>query len=357
MFRRAAALVLAIAVSTGLLTGCGGGKKAPTAAGARAQALSYVPADAPLVALVSTDIDHGQGAVAKALVHHFPGSALVLAQLESRLESNTGLTYGDIRPLLGNEIVLSVPSAAALSSHTAPQITWVTRDGGKLAKAVSKVAKRGGLRGAGSYRGAALYVGPLVGVAVRGADLVVAPSAAAVRAALDQRARGGGLTPGQLGAQLRGFTGPGLARVTGDAGALLRAIRPPTAALRVPWVAALGRFGGALTATSSGLQVRFRVDTSGGDIVDPDVPIATGTGGPAPAGSAPLVVALRNAAHIIAFAERAAEHVVPKQFAAFRTAEATIRAATGVDLDGQVVQQLTRTTTIKIGRASCRERV
>src|SRR5438067_1868585 len=108
MLRRVVVIGLAIVGSSALLAGCGSSKSVPNVGSARVEALSYVPQDVPLVALVATDLERGQGAVAKGLVGRFPGSALVLAQLESKLESRTGLSFDDLRPLLGNEIVIAV---------------------------------------------------------------------------------------------------------------------------------------------------------------------------------------------------------------------------------------------------------
>ena len=114
--RLLAVAALLAALCAGVLAACGG-SDSKTAAGPRAEVLSYFPDKAGLVALVSTDVAHGQIAQARKLADRFPGSGIAIAQLRSQLLKG-GLDYErDVKPLLGNEVAVGAARPGGLESN------------------------------------------------------------------------------------------------------------------------------------------------------------------------------------------------------------------------------------------------
>jgi hypothetical protein len=343
--------LLAITALVLTFTGCDGGdgKGGPDTT---AVALSFVPANAPLVVVASTDFEHGQGAVARDLSGRLPGSVALLESLATRL----GLDQTrDVRPLLGHDIVLSIPDRAAAAGHHLLGDT-VAGDPAGVRAAVAAHVGSGSWIAQGRYRGAALYrivvknvPKKSATVAVRGSVILISDNAPVVRRALDLGAQGGGLQPAALRERLGDLPVDALVRVVGDARPLLsaHAARGHMAAVRaLPWITALRRFAGTVRLDSQGIHARFRLDTAGRKLADADVPLATGPASPAPAGSAPLVAGLRNAAHTLAFAEQVGRALKPDAFQGLDAAKPLLRLLTGVDLDDDVIGQFTGTTTL-----------
>lgn len=374
-------LVVALAVGLALVvSGCGGGgedgKREVT--DPVAEALAHVSRDAALVVVAKSDFRRGEGGVLRDLLERFPGSELVVGQVKSHFEKGGVEFDRDIAPLLGNDVVLAVPSGASAGERHGGIAVTVAPDEGKLDDVVSAAVKRGALREAAPrarYRGAALYARRRGALAVKGPVVVVAEDTRAVRAALALRARGGGLTPGVLRSRLAGMPGDALVRVIGDARPLLahtRTMKEATAAsaakaaklarlARVPWFAALRRFAATVTAAGDGLRLRFRAETpaTGRSLRESAFPLATGPEPPAPVGDAPLVVGIRDPAQVIAFAQQAAEAIAPGKLRALSVAKTVIEGTRGIDLDEDVVAQLTGTTTVRsdLRRVSVRAQV
>jgi hypothetical protein len=108
-------------------------------------------------------------------------------------------------------------------------------------------------------------------------------------------------------------------------------------ARRVPWVAAIRSYGATLNLSGSGLTVNYRIDTTGAPLSASQLPLATGAGTPSASGQAPVAFAVKDVAHLVAFATAAARAASPQQWAA-----AVKRAAKdGVDLQRDLLPQLT----------------
>jgi len=341
MSRRPLALAAAVVLVAALLLlpGCGGSDKPKSpAGGATGEALSYFPAKAGLVALVETDPNGAQIKAAESLLNRFPGSGGLLSKLKAEIEK-TGVDFDrDLKPLLGNDLAVGTAGPGGLDSML---IALVANDEGKLKALVERQIKAGKLKKIGEHAGATLYQdGPTTVVAVRGATAVIADTAAVVTAALDRHEDGKGFTLAAFDKPFEGLPEGGLVRIAGNAPTLL-AGSSAASARRVPWVAALGAFAVSLRAEADAGTLDARIDTSQGDLTADDLPIAPGSDAPPLAGDGPIRVALRDPRHLIDFVQRAAQAVSPASFAAFAAGKAAIDLRFGVNLDKDVIGQLT----------------
>lgn len=337
--------VLALLIAA-LIAGCGGGAK--KIGDPRAEVLSYVPADAPVVGLVATDPQGPQIKALERLIGRFPGAGLLLGRLKSSLEDSGANYEQDVKPLLGNDLVFATPTATGVAGGHV-MIALVAEDAGRLGDLVDKQVEKGEARRAGERAGAKLYEETSGGgaFAVNGAVVVAADTLDEVEAALDRHERGrGSFTAAKFDEALGPLPKDALLRVVGDARPLL-AGASSAQARRVPWVAALGTFAVSVKALSGGIEARFSLDTGGGNLADGDVPIATGPEPPSLAPGAPLTAGVRDLSHVIDFAQRAARAADPEGYRSFQTAKEQIRAGSGVNLDTDVVGQLTGNTDVQ----------
>jgi Protein of unknown function (DUF3352) len=332
------ALTLLCAALVVALTGCGGGGKG--AGAARAELLSYFPPQPGVLALVATDPEHGQLARARRLAERFPGSDIVLARLRDQLERMGADYERDVRPLLRHDVALGLARPGPVDGDGL-LVAVVAPSAGRAEDFIDRQVEARRLRAAGSHRDARLYAADGdTAVAHRDATLLIAASPATLRAALDRHDGDAHLTPERVDAALSGLPRDALLRVIGDARPLL-AGRRSAAARRVPWLAALGRFAATVRATSDGVHVEFRADTSAGELADADVPLAGGPRPPRLRGNGPLLVGIRDLAHLVLFLQRAARAADPAGFARFQASKDVIRRRIGVDVDRDVIGQLT----------------
>jgi Protein of unknown function (DUF3352) len=293
--------------------------------------LSYIPSNSPLVLTVETDPNGGAIKGVNALVARFPFAALGEAALKSKLQQS-GVNYdADIRPLLGNPIAFGATSSTLSGpSQNDFVFVWIVKDADKLKSLMKKIP---GLKSAGSHDGATLYTNGSgsTAVALDGATVVLAPSAAQLKAALDRHANGGGMSSSQYSKAFSGLPANGLLKVFGNLSAVLSG--PKAAQARqIPWVAALHGYATTVTASSSGLSFNYRLDTSGSSLTDAQLPFAPGSTPPSFAGTAPITFAVHNPAQIATFFEQAAQLTSPGSFGTFLKRQAAIRKRTGTDL-------------------------
>jgi hypothetical protein len=336
---------LIVALLVLVLTGCGGAGK-PSGPSPDAEALAYVPTSAPLAVVVSTDTSKGQGAALRSLAERVPGADIGLSELAGRL----GLDFDrDVRPALGHDVVLSFTDRAAAQRHQL-LLSAVAGSRSLLEHAVAAHVADRSWRAAGSYRGARLYrslqavANHRAVAAVRGSVLLLSDNGAVLRRALDLRAQRAGLTPATLRERIGNLPPDALVRVVGDARTLLSGRRAERAR-QIPWVRALRQFAATVQVTGGGLRARFRLSTDPTGLTAADVPLATGLQSPNPAGEAPLVAGIRDASHLLAFAERAGPVLAPDKLGGLGAGKVFLRLL-GVDLDQDVVGQFPATTTV-----------
>lgn len=259
----------------------------------REEALSWFPRDPVVVAIVATD--RREAAVRRA------GRALAPWLAES------GLDLEQHGPLLGNDLVVGLPRLG-----DSPLAVIVAGDGSTLG-ALAAARVRGRLATpAGRYRSASLYRGRDHAFAVRHDVLAVARTTADLREALDRRAQEETLEPADLNPALprsRSADGTPLVRAVVDLRSLLA--RVPARAREVPWLQALERAGLVVRGGEAAATGVLAIDTSGADLVERDLPVQPGGRGPRVADVAMPRVSVRDLAHVLGVADRAAEQAFP----------------------------------------------
>jgi hypothetical protein len=291
----------AVAVAV-LIAGCGSsGSGAP--ANPLASELSDYPATAPLVLTVQTNPNSSAIQQTEALIGRFPIAGLGIAALKSKI-SSFGFNYdSDIKPLLGNPIAigfgtLSGAGSAAFSRQVL--LVFVTKGGSALGNFVAKLTS--GTKSIGSRDGAKLYGQGGYELAVDGPTLILG-TPSTLPAALDRHAHGGGLTEAQLQSDTTGLPQDSLIEAVGNLAGVL-----PASARSVPWVAAIRGYGATIGASSAGIDIDFRVDTSGAALASQQVPLASGSTPPQLAGAVPIQVGVRDPAQTLSFVEQADPH-------------------------------------------------
>jgi hypothetical protein len=339
VIRRAVLLpLLAVAL---VAAGCG--SKASSGSGLDT-ALSYVPKDAPVVVAIDTDADGDQWQQVNDLIGKFPFGGTVKSQFKSAFNARAGIDYDkDLKPLLGNDFVVAVIGAPD-SANPPFVVAWKVGDEDAARKLLQRNStKSASIDGADIYRSGN---GDLT--ALKDSTLLAARTDADLKAAL---ARAGGddhMTEQDFDDALGDLDENALVRVTGNLQALI-ASPQAAAARKVPWVAALRTFGLTASAESDGVKLAFDVKTEG-DLQDDQLPLASG------ATSAPMVrrageigIGLRDPAQAIAFGETAAQITDPAGYAKFKAQKAKLSKQLGIDIDKDVIGQLTGNSEVSIG--------
>ena len=342
MTRRPAAFLTVALVA--LAAGCGGsdgggGKSA-------GELLGYLPDDAPLVAIVDTDTSGEQFKNVDRLLGKFPFGGQVKSQIKQSMQQD-GIDYDkDLKPLLGNELVIGSPDARTLVDEAAKNqyvVAWNVKDGEKFKELIKR---EGDSRESGEVGGETAYESDDGSVVVlKGDTLVGANDRPALEAALEQKDGDGGLTEDKFNAALEGLPDDALVRVYGDAQKLLEADPATATARRVKWVGGLRTFGATATAEGDGVAIDARVNTEG--VGEQDLPLAPDDDKQAEVPrERDFGVALRNARQLFHFIENTAKAVDPEGFTQFETGKKAIGAQLGIDVDGDLVEQFTKTTAV-----------
>jgi hypothetical protein len=206
---------------------------------------------------------------------------------------------------------------------------WVTKDASKLGALVKKLFPK---VQTSSHDGATLYQAGSSTFAVDGATLLVSSSLPIATGALDRHAHGGGISPSVYASTINGLSQSALIEAFGNLQGVLSA--PSAAKARhIPWIAALRGYAVAISANSSGLTFQYRLGTTGAPLTSGEVPIAPGSSPPSLTSSLPITFGLTDPAHVVAFAEGAAQASGPAKYAAFLRRQAKLRRKTGADLN------------------------
>jgi hypothetical protein len=330
--RRSASLITAAATVLGLvIAGCGSSSSSNPVG----SSLSYFPKNSLFV--MSLQTDPGSPAIKdmQALLHRFPAVTFGEAALTARLEQ-LGLNYdADIRPLFGNPLVVGITSPSSVGARSRFLVVWVTKDAGTLSGLIKKLHLPAGQ----PVDGATEYSVSTASLAVDGATLVLGASPAAVKAALDRHAHGGGLTTGDETRAMGALSQSSLISAFGDLSAVLAS--PSSAQARqVPWVRALRGYGVSISANTNGLTFQYRLDTSGAPLTNAQLPIAPGSMSPGLAGSLPISAGVRDPSRVAKFIEEAQRITSPASYAAYLKRQLAVRKRTGVDLNS-LLQLLT----------------
>ena len=327
-------LIALVVLAAALLAGCGSSSSAPKKADPTSVALSYFPSGTPFVLTAPTDPNSAAVKQSQTLESKLPVIGFAKATLIGRLQG-LGIDYqADIRPLLGNPIAIGA-TTPTLSGAASSQFlgAWVTKSASKLKALITKLH----LPASGSHDGTQLYSAGGAAFAVDGATVLFGASPATLDAALDRHAQGGGVSGAERASETAGLPSGSALEAFGSLANVLSGPRSAKAR-RVPWVAAIRGYGVAVSSTSSGLAIHFRLDTTGGPLTSAELPIAGGTTPPNLAGDLPIQVAMRDPAQVVHFAEQAEQATSPVTYARFLAREAKFKRKTGLDLNSLVAQ-------------------
>lgn len=335
-------VLLLLSLAGLVLAGCG--SSSSSAGSPQKTELSYFPSGAPFVALLATDPNGKPVQDANSFIGQFPFAKLGIAALESKI-AQSGINYQrDIKPLLGNPIALGAASSSTLSGSRF-LLVFVAKDASKLAAlAQHKPAPTA----VGSYDGAKLYQSGSYALGLDGTTALLGQSVTDIKAALDRHAHGGGISTSDFSNAFKGLPQDSLVQVYGNLAGVLASSKNASAR-KVPWVAAIRSYALALNVRPTGVDLNYRVDTSGGSLSTAQLPLSAGATPPNVSTQAPVAVGVRDLTHVISFALSAEQTTNPASYAAFQKRVATLKRKTGVDLNRDVFAQLSGNLEVDYG--------
>jgi hypothetical protein len=324
------------------------------------EALGYLPEDAPKVVAVSTDLDGGQWRELSGLTDRFgPLGGFIREGAKERLFTEKGIDFErDVEPIIGNDAVVGLPDPRAVHDDLRSQRTVAAirvKDAAKAEEILNRLGKP-----AGESRGAKLYTSDALArffksgpgprwVALKGDVAVSAPSRERLEAALDQRERDDRLTEDAFEEDLEDLPAEN-ALVRGVVN--FEAIREgnPRAAdfEKLRWTAALKTVAFAAQAMNEGLVFDFNADTGEANLSEADLPIAAGDQSPGVIRREDeIAVSVRNFAQTIRFLEAARR--AKGEGREYDEAKRRIARERGVDIDREIIDQLSGDTAASIG--------
>jgi Protein of unknown function (DUF3352) len=331
------ACVAAVAVGVAA-TGCG----SDSGSSGAGKVLSYIPADTPFAIQIDTDGSDGQYKAVDGIINRFPGADTIKALIKSQLTMGVkGVDFDkDIKPLLGNPAVVAatdVGSFLSPSSDAGFVAAIQVSDKDALDDLITKThaQKRGEVGGATVYQEADTYFG------VNDDVFVVSGSRDSLEQALKRADGGDHLSSDDFESGLSGLPKDALARVYVNVQDLLSQSEGARKFGRIEWVKSLRTLGLTISAHEKSIDVDFNAVTKG-DLSDEDLPLPSGDEA-AKVIKRPgeIGIGLRNPSHLITFIENGLQAVDPKTFGEFQQGKAVIAAKLGLDLDKDVIAQLT----------------
>jgi hypothetical protein len=342
---RLSALLL-VALVAALIAGCGSGGNGSGSAKGLDDLVAYVPANSPLVVTAKADPDSDQYKNLDKILNKFPVAGEVKGKLKQEFQKE-GLSYEkDIKPLLGGDVLLAFPDARELaasngSSQTPLIAAWSTSDAGKLK---SLLTKKGHAKQVGKASGATVYRGSGDDdwFAIDGSTALAATSRPLLEAALERHDGNDHLTYDNFQKAFAGLPSDPIARFYVNPSALLGAL--PNAAALKSLIGNAGPSGATLNVESN--KVSFDAKQMGG------VQGALAQGDQSPGvvrAKDELGIGWRDVATTIRFYEKTLKAIAPQQYGTFETGKAAIGAKLGIDIDKDVVDQLSGNTYAAIG--------
>jgi hypothetical protein len=332
--RRFLSAMLVLGVLAG--AGCGGGDDSGSALDS---VLAFLPKDTTFVVAIDTDTDGDQFQALGELLDKFPFGDQFRSSLRDQLEqSSGGVSFNDdLKPVLGNPLVVGSPDQQAINGATSFVVAFQAKDKDALDELVDKL----GARKTGEASGATLYSRDGDVFAVKDDVVVSANDEALLKQALERAEGDDHFDEDAFNEGLDGLPESAVARVYANVEALLKADPSSADARKVKWIASLRTLGLTASAKNDSIDIDFRLRTEG-DLADEDLPVA-------PGGEAPPVIkrdgevglGIRDLAHIVKFAENAAQAIDPAGFGDYAQAKQTIDKQLGVSLDDDLIGQLT----------------
>ncbi|HEX8745197.1 MAG TPA: DUF3352 domain-containing protein [Thermoleophilaceae bacterium] len=254
--RRALAVLAAAAVVA--LAGCGGDDDKSTSP--LDEALAYLPRDAPAIAVLETDPAHQQWEQVDDLIQKFAVAPQIRDEGKRRIAPDPLDFDEDLRPQLGNELVVGVPEPG--DRRDSYVLAIKVKDAAGARSALAPKLAQAGLESR-----------------VEGGVLVAAPTRELVDSAVERSKGGDHMTEDALDDDLgRLAEGEPLLRVTGDLQRSLDAKDSKAARDAIPWLGALRRFAAVGRAQRDGLSLEYDVRTE--NLEEADLPLAPGPESP-----------------------------------------------------------------------------
>jgi hypothetical protein len=326
--RRFPAVSAALAAAAFGLAGCGGGDGPESALD---DALRYLPDDVPAVGVIETDGESDQWRQATELIERFAIADQIKEEGKKRLQGQRDFD-DDLKPLLGNPVVIGIPQAFVGTTRSAPTIlAFRTSDEAKARELLERASRLGEAHGAEIYA----LPGPRF-VAIEDATVVSSSDRAALQAALARHDGDDNLTEDEFEDSMGDLDRDALIRVAGDLEGALESGRKAAAARSAPWLGSVRSFAAVVFARDDGLAADFEVRTE--DATAADLPLAPGAQAPpVPRRAGEIGIAMREPARAFVFLD-ALRQALPKgdDYARFQAALERI----GIDLRRDILDHL-----------------
>ena len=321
-----------------LAVGCGG-ESGP--AGELDDTLGYFPEDAGVVVVVNTDLGGNQlDRFDRKIVRPESGGESMEDLLREVAEDIQLSWDQDVKPLLGNPLVVGTQSTVELTGISA---AIQVRDEGKLHDLAEKIP---GATPEGEAHGAELYEAEAgIAFAIEGDFLIIAQDQDTLLRALEQRDSDDGLSEAELEESLPGAPEDPLVRARAtvtsleDFFGLSEDVPEAERLFTLPWFAALRTVGvTASFADDEHLVVDASLNTDAGELNEDDLPLATGEESPEVVSrEGEIVSANRDQSRTTVFLLRAAQAAFPNS--RFVQAVEELEQDLGVDFEDEILRQ------------------
>lgn len=337
MRRLVSALATLACASALAVAGCGGDE----AGTPLDTALSYLPKDAPFAVALDTNLSGSQYKALDQIAGKFPFGDQLKGQILGSIEEGGTNFEQDVRPLLGNPIVIGGTSAKSITDNADSNDEFVGAVQVKDMEKLDALLKKEKTKERGERAGATLYsTGDDEWLAVEEDMAVIASSRSLIEDAVDRRDTDDHLTEDDFNKGLTGLPESALVRVYADVRALLESDPETADAQRVKWVKALTTFGMTAVAKEDAIDVDFNLATDG-DLTEADLPIASGDEAPGVLKRpGEIGLGVRDLGQIVRFGEAAGQAVDPTGFGQYSAAKRQIEQQLKVNVDEDLLGQL-----------------
>jgi hypothetical protein len=337
-FVRTTALVACV-LALAAVAGCGADEQA---SGSLDTALAYAPRESPFLIALETDLEAEQYDALDSILRRFPLGGDLEELLTDRLrDSAPGLDFGeDVKPLLGNPLVVAATSAQTLvgGSGDGDFVAAIeVDDRSKLEDLIEKT----NADQRGQAAGATIYEDEGTLFAVDGDVVVLAADEQQLEAALERADRDDHLDEQVFDEALADPSEDGIARIYVNLRALIDSDPDAREAKSVAWVDALRTLGVTASVDRDAVELEFNLRTEADGLSEDDLPLAAGD-------EAPPVIerdgeigfGVRDPSQIVKFAEAAAQAVDPAGFGQYARAKKMLDARLDIDIDEDLIGQL-----------------
>lgn len=338
--RRLLCALLAL-VAAGALALAGCGDENETASSSLDEALGYLSEDAGFVFIASTNTDDYDEF--EEIADKFPFAGQLEDSLKGSLEEGDVTYEDDIKPLLGNELVIGVDDNASFlddSSGTPFVLAMETEDAGKL----EELAQSGGSEKTGESEGYDVYQDDDTFLATKDEVLVLSNDEGTLTNALKQRGEDDRLTEDDVEPAFEDLPEDAPLKAYVNVKALLAASPDAEDALKIEWVDHIETFGLTAAAEDDSIALDWSLATDPEGLSDEDLPMASGSEAPQVLerddGSAEIVFSLRDPAQVLDFTLVALKVIDPAGFAEYESGKKEIGRQLGIDVDKDFLDQL-----------------